>query len=38
MNAHRPLSTFRPVLWLAAAAFATGFGGYLIMAPAATGG
>jgi hypothetical protein len=24
---------FRPVLWLAAAAFATGFGGYLMMTP-----
>lgn len=29
-----PLSMFRPVLWLAAAAFAAGFGGYLMMSPA----
>lgn len=35
MNARSgPLSMFRPVLWLAAAAFATGFGGYLMMSPA----
>lgn len=26
-----PLGMFRPVLWLAAAAFAAGFGGYLIL-------
>jgi hypothetical protein len=26
-----PLSMFRPVLWLAAAAFAAGFGGYMIL-------
>ena len=26
-----PLAMFRPVLWLAAAAFAAGFGGYLIL-------
>jgi hypothetical protein len=35
MNARSgPLSMFRPVLWLAAAAFAAGFGGYLMMSPA----
>ncbi len=33
-----PLSMFRPVLWLAAAAFAAGFGGYLMMSPAVHGG
>ena len=38
MNARGPLSMFRPVLWLAAAAFATGFGGYLAMSPALHGG
>ncbi len=38
MNADNPLSMFRPVLWLAAAAFAAGFGGYLMMAPALHGG
>ncbi|CAN5146429.1 hypothetical protein BH10PSE4_BH10PSE4_42630 [soil metagenome] len=38
MNAQGPLSMFRPVLWLAAAAFAAGFGGYLMMAQAANGG
>jgi hypothetical protein len=38
MNAHGPLSIFRPVLWLAAAAFAAGFGGYLAMSPALHGG
>ena len=38
MNADNPLSMFRPVLWLAAAAFATGFGGYLMMTPALHGG
>lgn len=26
-----PLAMFRPVLWLAAAAFAAGFGGYLML-------
>jgi hypothetical protein len=26
-----PLGMFRPVLWLAAAAFAAGFGGYLFL-------
>ncbi|NQE62223.1 hypothetical protein [Caulobacter sp. RHG1] len=26
-----PLDMIRPVLWMAAAAFATGFGGYLIL-------
>ena len=26
-----PLGMFRPVLWLAAAAFAAGFGGYMIL-------
>jgi hypothetical protein len=35
---HGPLSMFRPVLWLAAAAFAAGFGGYLMMSPALHGG
>jgi hypothetical protein len=34
MDAHGPLSMLRPMLWLAAAAFATGFGGYLAMSPA----
>jgi hypothetical protein len=34
VNARGPLSTFRAVLWLAAAAFAAGFGGYLIVSPA----
>ncbi|WP_426010322.1 hypothetical protein [Caulobacter sp. DWR2-3-1b2] len=38
MNADNPLSMFRPVLWLAAAAFATGFGGYMMIAQAANGG
>jgi hypothetical protein len=39
MNARSgPLSMFRPVLWLAAAAFAAGFGGYLMMSPAIHGG
>ncbi len=28
---HSPLGMFRPVLWLAAAAFAAGFGGYMIL-------
>jgi len=31
MNAHDPLALFRPVLWLAAAAFCTGFGGYMVL-------
>lgn len=26
-----PLGIFRPILWLAAAAFVTGFGGYMIL-------
>lgn len=26
-----PLDMIRPVLWMAAAAFATGFGGYLLL-------
>lgn len=26
-----PLDMIRPVLWMAAAAFATGFGGYLML-------
>lgn len=26
-----PLDMIRPVLWMAAAAFATGFGGYLVL-------
>jgi hypothetical protein len=38
MNAQDPLSTLRPMLWLAAAAFATGFGGYLALAQGAHGG
>ena len=38
MNARGPLSMFRPVLWLAAAAFAAGFGGYLAMSPVLHGG
>jgi hypothetical protein len=37
-NAHGPLSMFRPVLWLAAAAFAAGFGGYLAISPVLHGG
>ena len=37
-NAHGPLSMFRPVLWLAAAAFAAGFGGYLAISPVLRGG
>lgn len=38
MNAQDPLSILRPMLWLAAAAFATGFGGYLALAQGAHGG
>jgi hypothetical protein len=38
MNADGPLSMLRPVLWLAAAAFAVGFGGYLAVAASAHGG
>jgi len=38
MNTHGPFSMFRPVLWLAAAAFAAGFGGYLIISPVVHGG
>jgi len=38
MNADGPLSMLRPVLWLAAAAFAVGFGGYLVVASGAHGG
>jgi hypothetical protein len=34
MNTQGSLSMFRPVLWLAATAFAAGFGGYLMMTPA----
>jgi hypothetical protein len=37
-HAQGPLSMFRPVLWLAAAAFAAGFGGYLMMSPVLHGG
>jgi hypothetical protein len=33
-----PLAMFRPVLWLAAAAFAAGFGGYIMLSPAVHGG
>lgn len=28
---HSPLAMFRPVLWLAVAAFTAGFGGYMIL-------
>jgi len=38
MDADGPLSMLRPVLWLAAAAFAVGFGGYLAVAASAHGG
>lgn len=38
MDAQGPLSMLRPVLWLAAAAFAVGFGGYLAVAQVAHGG
>lgn len=38
MDADNPLSMLRPVLWLAAAAFAAGFGGYLVVASSARGG
>jgi hypothetical protein len=38
MDANGPLSMLRPVLWLAAAAFAIGFGGYLAVAAGAHGG
>lgn len=38
MNAQGPLSMLRPVMWLAAAAFAAGFGGYLALAQVAHGG
>ena len=38
MNARGPFSMFRPVLWLAAAAFAAGFGGYLVISPVLHGG
>ena len=38
MNAQSPLSMLRPSMWLAAAAFAAGFGGYLALAQAAHGG
>ncbi|WP_240903433.1 hypothetical protein [Caulobacter sp. 602-2] len=31
MEAPRPLPLIRPMLWLAAAAFTAGFGGYLLM-------
>ncbi|WP_232792933.1 hypothetical protein [Caulobacter hibisci] len=31
MEAPRPLPLVRPMLWLAAAAFAAGFGGYLLV-------
>ncbi|MFT4251872.1 MAG: hypothetical protein QM608_05270 [Caulobacter sp.] len=31
MNAPPPMPLVRPMLWLAAAAFATGFGGYLLV-------
>ncbi|WP_304273668.1 hypothetical protein [Caulobacter segnis] len=42
MNAQRPaqrpcLELVRPLLWLAAAAFAAGFGGYLAVAGRALG-
>jgi len=32
-----PLGMFRPVLWLAAVAFALGFGGYLLIGLRAVG-
>jgi hypothetical protein len=38
MNAQSPLSMFRPVLWLAAAAFAAGFGGSLALVQGVHGG
>jgi len=38
MNADGPFAMLRPVLWLAAAAFAAGFGGYLALAQSAHGG
>lgn len=38
INARGPLSMFRPILWLAAAAFAVGFGGYLMISPALRAG
>jgi len=38
MDAHTPFSMLRPVLWLAAAAFAAGFGGYLAVSPTLHGG
>ncbi|MGR4862832.1 hypothetical protein [Caulobacter sp. LARHSG274] len=38
MDADGPFSMLRPVLWLAAAAFAVGFGGYLAVAASAHGG
>ena len=38
MDAQGPLSMLRPMLWLAAAAFAMGFGGYLALAQGAHGG
>ena len=31
MEAPRPLPMIRPMLWLAAAAFTAGFGGYLLV-------
>ena len=31
MQAPRPLPLIRPMLWLAATAFAIGFGGYLLV-------
>ena len=38
MDAQGPLSMLRPMLWLAAAAFAMGIGGYLALAQGAHGG
>lgn len=38
MNADGPLAMFRPVLWLAAVAFAAGFGGYLVIIQRVHGG
>lgn len=38
MNADDPFSILRPVLWLATAAFAAGFSGYLVVALGAHGG
>ena len=36
MTFHPPLTMFRPVLWIAAAAFCAGFGGYVMLSAATT--